>query len=97
MKPSTMLAISTSRDSSPDTATVRTITPPRNASAVLITVETTSARVTFDNSDPSAANAPSHVIPTAQVPVFIPIGAGSVIKWISTAAAASVLQATFLQ
>lgn len=80
------------RGSSSGVANVQTITLAGNTSAVFITVETTSARVTFDGSDPSAANAPSIVIPAAGVPIMIPVGGGTVIKWVSTAAAASIVQ-----
>lgn len=80
------------RGSSSGTGNVQTITLAGNTSAVFITVETTTARVTFDGSDPSAVNAPSMVIPAGGLPVMIPVGGGTVIKWCSTAAAASVLQ-----
>ncbi len=97
MKPSTHKAFLTSRDSSPDTTTVREIAVPSNTSGVTITAETTAARVTFDGSDPAAASAPSHVFPVAQVPAFLPIGPGSRIRWVSTAAAAAILQVTFYE
>lgn len=105
MKPSTYVPISTVRDTSPDTATVKTLTPPSGSGAIggkggvsafLITVETTSARVTFDGSDPSAASAPSHVIPTAQIPLLVLCGPGSTVKWVSTAGTSSVVQITWL-
>ena len=80
------------RGSSSGTANVQTITLAGGTSAVYITVETTNARVTFDGSDPSAANAPSLVIPAAGLPVMFPVAGGTVIKWVSTAAAASILQ-----
>lgn len=80
------------RGSSSGTANVQTITLGKMTSAVLITVETTSARVTFDGSDPSAASAPSTVFPAGGAPVLVPVGAATVIKWCSTAAAASVMQ-----
>lgn len=95
MKPSTHQARSTARDSSPDTSTIRSITAPGNASGCTITVETTSARMTFDGSDPSLASAPSHVFPAAQLPHFLPLGSGTVIRWVSTAAAASIVQVTW--
>lgn len=80
------------RDSSPDTSTVKTITVGGMTGAVLITVETTNARVTLDGSDPSAASAPSTVFPKDSAPVLVPVGSGTKIKWVSTAAAASVVQ-----
>lgn len=96
MKPGTQQPKTTVRDTTPaDQTTVKTLTAPAYAAGVIITVETTSARVTFDGSDPSAASAPSHVIAKDQLPLFLPIGAGTVLKWISTANAASVVQATW--
>lgn len=82
------------RDSSPGTASgdVKTLTLNKNTSAILLTVETTNARVTFDGSDPGAASAPSNVFPKDSIPVLVPIGCGEVVKWCSTAAAASVVQ-----
>lgn len=103
MGPSTFVPISTVRNSSADvgTANVKTHTPPSGAgiggvSACLISVETTSARMTFDGSDPGAASAPSHVFPKDQLPQLYLLGPGSVIKWCSTDAAASVVQVTWL-
>lgn len=80
------------RASSSGTADVKTITLNRNTDAIFITVETTSARVTFDGSDPSAASAPSIVFPKDSIPVLIPVGPDAIVKWVSTAAAASVVQ-----
>lgn len=99
MRPFTQKPLSTSRASSPGTAggDVQTITPPDGTSACLITVETTNARATFDGTDPSAANAPSHVVIKDQNPLYVPIGQGATIKFCSTAAAAAVMQVTFLQ
>lgn len=86
------------RDSSPDTTTIKTLTPPRGCSAFKISVETTNARVTLDGSDPSAASAPSHVYPKDQPPILELLGSDRlVIKWVSTAAAASVVQVTWLR
>lgn len=101
MKPSTYIPNKDSgtahqRGSSPDTTTIRTITLQNNTSAVWITVETTNARITVDGSDPSAASAPSTVVPKDSMPWLAPIGAAAVIKWVSTAAAASVVQVTEL-
>lgn len=97
MKPSTYGVLSHQRGSSADTTTVATLTPANGTSAVLITVETTSARLTFDSSDPSAASAPSHVFPKDQLPVLLLLGPGAVIKWVSTAGTAAVVQMTSLR
>lgn len=80
------------RDSSPDVSTVKTITLDANTSAILVTVETTSARVTLDGTDPSVASAPSTVFPKDSIPVLVPVGPDATVKWVSTAAAASVVQ-----
>lgn len=80
------------RGSSPDTSTVRTIILAKTTSLILVTCETTAARVTIDGTDPSAASAPSMVVQKDTNALPIPIGTGNVVKWCSTAAAASVLQ-----
>lgn len=80
------------RGSSSGTANVATITLKPDTSQITIAVETTSARVTFDGTDPSVASAPSIVFPKDSLPLLQPVGAGTVIKWCSTAAAASVVQ-----
>ena len=95
MKHSTHIAISQEEATSTGTGDVKTLTPPGDASAALISVETTAARMTFDGSTPAAAN--GHVFPAAQVPQTVLIGAGSVIKWISTAAANSIVNVTWLR
>lgn len=79
------------RDSSPDASTVKTLTCLADVNAVFITVETTAARVTFDGSTPSTTN--GIVIQKDSSPLFVPVVAGTQIKWISTAGAASVLVA----
>lgn len=80
------------RKSSPDATTVQTYALKPDTSAILLSVETTSARVTLDGSDPSAASAPSLVFPTGLFPGLIPVGPGTTIKHVSTAGTASVLQ-----
>ncbi len=95
MKPSTHRAISHERLVSTGVADVKTATLPKNTSAVDIAVETTAARVTYDSSDPSAANAPSLVIPAGQVPMFRPLGPGTVIRFASAVAGSSVLQIAY--
>lgn len=80
------------RGSSSGTGNVASITLAKTTSAILVTCETTSARVTIDGTDPSAASAPSMVVQKDTNALLIPIGTGNVVKWCSTAAAASVLQ-----
>lgn len=98
MKPSTYRVISHERKSAADntSGSVQTFTVPKGTSAILFAAETTSARVTLDNSDPSAASAPSFIVVTAAMPVLIPVGPGTIPKHVSTAGAASVLQACYL-
>lgn len=100
MKPSTYRPVSKAssattahkRASSSTTSSVQTITIDAHTSAILITVETTAARLTLDGSDPSASSAPSMVVQSAQNPLFVPVGSDTVIKFVSTAAAAAIVQ-----
>lgn len=78
------------------TANIQTITPPNDAAACLITVETTAARITFDGESPGAGAAPGLVFPTALAPVFVPLGKGATIKFASNAAGNSIVQVLFL-
>jgi hypothetical protein len=60
---------------------------------VLLSVETTAARVTFDGSTPSATN--GHVIPAGAIPLYLPIGRSSVLKVASSAGTSSILNITW--
>lgn len=95
MKNSTHIAIGQAQATSTGTGDVKTLTPPPDTSAALISVETTSARMTFDKSAPAAGN--GHVFPTAQVPQMILIGPGSEIRFAATAAANSIVNVTWLR
>ena len=97
MKPSTDRTISHERLSSTNGSDVKTATLPKGTSHITLSVETTSARVTFDGTDPSAALAPSHVYPVDVPPIFIPLGQGTTVKFVSTAGTASVLQLAYHQ
>jgi hypothetical protein len=96
LKPTTYKTISHQRLVSSNTSDVQTATVPNGTSAVELAVETTSARVTLDGSDPSAVNAPSLVFPFGQVPIFRPWGPGMFIKFVSTGAS-SVIQLVYYQ
>ncbi len=74
------------------TANVQTLTVPAGANAVLISVETTNARVTSDGTTPSATN--GLVYQKDASPVFVPLA--ETIKFVSTAAANSVLNALWI-
>lgn len=94
MKPSTDRCLSHERLVSTGTADVKTATVPKGTSHIGLAVESVDARVTFDGSDPSAAQAAALIYPANQMPVFIPIGQGSTIKTVSTAGN-SVLQLAY--
>lgn len=91
-----MIAFQTVRGSSSGVSNVQELDPPGSALAMLISIETTSARVTLDGSDPSASSAPSNVFPKDAAPILLPVGIGSVVKWVAASAAASVVQVTWL-
>lgn len=95
MKPSTDRCLSHERLVSANTADVQTATLPKGTSHIGLAVETTNARVTFDGSDPSAAQAPSLVYLAGQQPIFIPLGQGTTIKHCSTAGTSAVLQLAY--
>lgn len=77
------------------TLDVQRATLPANTSAVELSVETTNARVTLDGTDPSAGNAPSIVLPFGQMPMFRPLGPGTIIRFVSTAGTPAVLQVVY--
>lgn len=94
MKPSTDRCLSHQRLVSTGTSDVKQATVPNGTSHITLSVETNSARVTFDGSDPSAASAPSHVYPVDVAPIFLPLGQGTTIRFVSTTGT-SVLQIGF--
>lgn len=97
MRPSTYAPISTSTVTPTSTSDVKTLTPPAGTSGFLITVETNNARVTLDGTDPSGGTG-SHVYPKDTAPQLVLLGAqGMVVKCVSTAAANSVVNVTWLQ
>ncbi len=80
------------------TADVKVFAVPKGAAAVILEAATTDARVTFDGSAPSATS--GILIKAGLQPVFIPtagLGSGAVVQFASTAAAASVVDALFLE
>jgi len=85
----------TAQATSTGTSDVKTLTPPAHASSVLITVETTAARVTFDGSAPASGN--GIVIPAGALPLLLPVGAGATIKVASTAGANSVVDVAWFR
>lgn len=97
MKPFTLTPFLTERYASTGTADIVTVTPPSKASAFWLTIETTNARFTMDGTDPSAASAPSHVVPKDQPPLYGPMGKGAFPKFVSAVAGTSVAMFTWLQ
>ena len=95
MKPSTLVPISFEQLTSTGTADVQTATVPTGTSAVMISVETTNARATFEGTAPDATH--GHVLVKDLEPVLIPVGVGATIKVASTAAANSVVGLTYLR
>lgn len=79
---------------STSTANVQTLTIPKGALALLVSVETTSARLTTDGSAPASTK--GHVIQTAQNPLYLPFAAGATLKYASTAGTSSILNVTWL-
>lgn len=82
------------QQSSPDTTTDVTFTRPKGANACFITVETTAARITFDGSDPGAAN--GHKWPIDAIPTLV-LFRGPAIRAASTAGTASLISITWLE
>lgn len=80
------------QNSSADTTTTATLTAPASAQAMVLTVETTSARVVFDDTTPSSSN--GIVLAKDAAPVVFPFAAN--VSWRSTAGTASVVNVIWL-
>jgi hypothetical protein len=74
------------------TADVKTIAPPAGAVACMVTVETNSARLSFNGVDPASSN--GMVFPKDVAPVYLPFAV--TIKAVSTAAGNAVTNVTWL-
>lgn len=94
MKPNTLTPISFEQLAPTSTTDGKTATVPAGCSAVLISVETTDARITFTGVTPDSTH--GHVFPKALGPVLVPVGQGATIEAVSTAAAASAVNITYL-
>jgi hypothetical protein len=79
---------------STSTSDVKSSVGPVGSDHVLISSETNDARVTFDGSTPSSSN--GHVVPKAAIPLYLPLGEGSTLKIVSTAAGTSLLNVTWI-
>jgi hypothetical protein len=95
VKPSTDRCIGHQRLTSSGTSDVQTATVPKGTSHLGLAVETTNARVTFDGSDPSSGVGLPYY--AGQLPVFIPLGQGSIPKFCSAVAGSSILQLAYYQ
>lgn len=80
------------QDSSANTTTDATLTKPAGAQAMVLTVETTSARVVFDGTTPASDN--GIVVAKDAAPLFLPFAAD--VKWRSTAGTAAVVNVLWL-
>ena len=76
------------------TSDYKTVTQPANATAFLISCETTACRFSLDGNDPDASN--GHVLPVAGLPYYCPVKPRS-LKVASTASAKSVVTVTWLE
>jgi hypothetical protein len=94
MRPSTRQPLSTAQATSTGTADVKTLAGPPTASCCYVNVSTTDARVTLDGSTPSATN--GLIFKTGLAPIRLDIGSTTAIKFVSTAAANSVVDVAWL-
>jgi hypothetical protein len=95
MKPSTQGCIGEERLSSANSSDPKTATVPNGCSAVQITVETTSCRMTLlATGDPTSST--GRILQKDQMPWFMPVGQGCTFKFASTAGTASVIQIAYL-
>lgn len=96
MKPSTDRCIAHERLSAANASDVKTFTVPKGTSHIHLQALTTDAFVTLDGTDPSAVTAGLRIY-AGQMPWFVPVGQGSFVKHVSTAATASVLIVSYYQ
>lgn len=94
MKHTTLVPISHEQQTPTTTSDYKTFTVPNGASAILVSVATTNARISLDGSNPDATH--GHVFPKDVAPALIPVAQGSAIVAASTAAASAVVDITYL-
>lgn len=94
-KPTTLVPISFEQLTPTTTTDIKTGTVPNGCSAILISVETTNARITLTGTAPDSTH--GHVFPKDAAPVLIPVGEGATVKAVSTAAASAVVNVTYLR
>lgn len=94
-KPYSLAAISEERLVSTGPSDMKTATVPKGTSAIYITVESTSCRMTFSNAgDPTTTT--GLIVQKDQMPWFMPIGQGAYPRFASTAGTNSVIQIAYL-
>jgi hypothetical protein len=95
VKPSTNQCLAHERLTSANSSSTATATIPAGCSAIMLTIETTSARMTLTSAgDPTSST--GLIVQKDQMPWFIPIGQGCTFKFASTAGTASVIQLAYL-
>lgn len=95
MKPSTNGCISEERLVSDNSSSPVSATVPNGTSAMQITVETTSCRMTLViGGDPTSTT--GRILQKDQMPWFMPVGQGVFPKFASTAGTQSVIQLAYL-
>lgn len=97
MKPSTQGCIGEETLTSANSSAPATANVPNGCSAIQVTVEGTSCRMsTSPTGDPTSATSGARIVQKDQMPWFMLIGQGCVIKFASTAGSASVIQIAYL-
>ena len=95
MKPSTNQCLGHERLTSANASSTATATVPAGTSAILVTVETTTCRMTLTSGgDPTSTT--GLILQKDTMPWFIPIGQGCTFKFASTAGTVSVIQLAYL-
>lgn len=98
MKPSSYQCVGEETLTSASNANVVSATVPKGTSAVQITVETTSCRMsTSAAGDPTSATSGARIVQKDQQPWFMALAQGVPIKFASIAGTASVIQIAYLQ
>lgn len=95
MKPSTQQCLGHQRLQSANASDTQTATIPPGTSAIEVTVETTSCRMTLTPTGDPTSNT-GLIVQKDQMPWFLPIGQGVTLKFASTAGANSVIQLAYL-
>lgn len=96
MRPTTHGCISEETLTSANSSAVASANVPKGCSAMQLTVETTSCRMTLvAGGDPTSATAGGRIIQKDQMPWFMTVGQGVAPRFASTAGTASVIQIAY--